>query len=533
MVAGQFTPEHPRELPGQFLQRTSVAALAVFPYLLYRFTTAFGSASRRLALAVGAMTTTVVVWAYALPSYPEQGEPWTTSFALFVTAFLVNWTVLSAVAAWRLWRAGHGQPGVARRRMRLFGYGAVAITVAIFLIAASSDPDSSAALAGELAALLGAVAFLLGLRPPAILRMAWRRPEQERVQSAVESLILLARSEREVVERVLPAMADIVGARGIALLDHDGTLLGAHNVEGQYDARRKPDRGQVVEVATPTGAVVAWTSPYAPYFGDEELQLLRTLGVLTGMAVDRVRLFAAEHETRLALERVNESREHFIALAAHELRTPVAGIYGFVKTLNRLEDRLSPETEQELREALEAQSEHLASLVEQLLDLSRLDADAIEIRPEQFAIRERLERIAVAAAGREQHGIEIHVSPGLEGTADTEAFDRIVSNLLTNAVRYGEPPILVSAHQSDRHLRVTVEDRGRGVPQEFVPSLFDRFARGETARAVRMGTGLGLAIAKSYARAHSGDLYYEQAEPSGARFRLVLPSRPDAEAVAR
>ncbi len=96
-------------------------------------------------------------------------------------------------------------------------------------------------------------------------------------------------------------------------------------------------------------------------------------------------------------------------------------------------------------------------------------------------------------------------------------------------MRYGSPPILVTAGQTDRHLRVTVEDRGGGVPQEFVPSLFERFARSREARGRRPGTGLGLAIAKSYARAHNGELYYEQAEPTGARFKLVLPSAPDVE----
>jgi two-component system OmpR family sensor kinase len=83
--------------------------------------------------------------------------------------------------------------------------------------------------------------------------------------------------------------------------------------------------------------------------------------------------------------------------------------------------------------------------------------------------------------------------------------------------------VTVRAEQTDRHFRLTVEDEGRGVSPEFVPDLFERFTRSEGSRPSGVGTGLGLAIARSYARAHGGDLVYEDAEPHGARFRLVLP----------
>src|SRR5581483_511874 len=123
-----------------------------------------------------------------------------------------------------------------------------------------------------------------------------------------------------------------------------------------------------------------------------------------------VRLFEQEHETRLALERANELMTNFVALAAHELRTPVTTIHGFVQTLNHLGDRLDEEQKTELRLALEQQTRRMAALVEQLLDLSRLDAEAIEIRPERLDLRSRLaDVVAVAAAGRLDE-VEIEVA---------------------------------------------------------------------------------------------------------------------------
>jgi signal transduction histidine kinase len=95
---------------------------------------------------------------------------------------------------------------------------------------------------------------------------------------------------------------------------------------------------------------------------------------------------------------------------------------------------------------------------------------------------------------------------------------------LTNALRYGKPPVTVYARQVGERLEVAVEDRGEGVPTEFVPALFERFSRGETARPRGPGTGLGLAIAQSYAEAHRGELNYRHAEPHGARFEVVLPA---------
>jgi signal transduction histidine kinase len=270
------------------------------------------------------------------------------------------------------------------------------------------------------------------------------------------------------------------------------------------------------------GSMVVWTSPYAPVFGDEELRLLRTLGALLGLALDRVRLFQAEHETRIALERADEVKLNFISLAAHELRTPVTTIRGFATTLQHLRDRLDDAQVRDLERVLVEQTERLAQLVEQLLDLSRLDADVIEIHPEPVALRAQVEQIVTAAAP-DPTAVRIDVPADTVAILDRSVLERVLTNLVSNAFRYGVPPVRVHAERTDRHLRLAVEDCGRGVDPEFVPDLFERFTRSEGSRATPGGTGLGLAIARSYARAHGGDLVYEEGQSRGACFRLVLP----------
>jgi two-component system sensor histidine kinase MtrB len=167
----------------------------------------------------------------------------------------------------------------------------------------------------------------------------------------------------------------------------------------------------------------------------------------------------------------------------------------------------------------------MANLVEQLLDLSRLDAAAIEIAPEPVHVRSQVEEI-VSTAVADPSSVQIDVPNDAVAIVDRNVLDRIISNLVTNAFRYGEPPVRVYAERSDNHLRVYVEDSGNGVAPEFVPNLFERFTRSEGSRASATGTGLGLAIARSYARAHGGDLVYEDAEPHGARFNVILPVQP-------
>jgi len=317
-------------------------------------------------------------------------------------------------------------------------------------------------------------------------------------------------------------MADIVGARALCLRNDEGELVGSYGLQqGELEPAPAGDAQQFL-IEIPSGSLTVWASPYAPFFGREELRLLETVGAFTGLALDRVRLFQQEHEARLALERAAEIKTNFIALASHELRTPVTTILGLATTLNRRGDDLDDRQRHELRDTLERQADRMAKLVEQLLDLSRLDADAITIAPERINLRERIEEIVASVAAERSEEVQIRIDPELEAPADPGALDRIVGNLVANALRYGSPPVNVDAVQYDRHLRVFVEDHGDGVPPQFVPQLFERFTRGGGRERVG-GTGLGLAIARSYARAHDGDLVYEDVEPHGARFQLVLP----------
>jgi signal transduction histidine kinase len=517
VVISQPLPEESDELWFDVVQRLELAILVLFPYLLYRFTTAFRNTRRWVDLGLSSLTVAMVVWTFALPTIPGEGEPRPASFITYLVAFLLHWTTLSVVSAVRLWRAGTGQPTIARRRMRLLAAASSALTVALVFAAAGGDNDAVSVATG-LFALASAVGFYLGLAPPRAVRAVWQRPEQMQLREAVGRLVTIARTREQILERVLRPMAEIVGARSVTLRGPDGGVIGWWGAE----ATELPavDGEQAVTLQIDGGSIEVRTTRYAPFFGDEELALLRSLGSLTMLALDRVRLFEQESEARMALERADELKTNFIALAAHELRTPVTAVHGLAQTLHRRSEDLDEGQRAELIRALEGQTTRMTALVEQLLDLSRLDAEAVEILPQRFSVRERVEEMA---RGLGAEAVDINVPKSLELNADPTAFERIVGNLIANATRYGEPPIVVSASQTDRHFRLSVEDHGSGVPPEFVPELFERFRRSPRSRERASGTGLGLAIARSFARAHGGDLLYEPAAPHGARFQFVLP----------
>jgi signal transduction histidine kinase len=249
-------------------------------------------------------------------------------------------------------------------------------------------------------------------------------------------------------------------------------------------------------------------------FTRDDGELLRVVSSRAALAIDRA--LAYEQVVRLT-----ELQRDFVALAAHELRTPVTTVYGLAATLAHRE--LPPEQAAALQQTLHEQAERMSRLVEQLLDLSRLDTATIRVNPEPIALKAEIEQIVRGSALGHEAEVEIHVPEDQAVVVDRTVLERVIANLVTNAIRYGAPPVRITSYQDGSDLRVTVQDDGAGIEPEFVPHLFDRFQRSDAARQSGIGAGLGLSIARLYARAHGGDLVYDE-DAVGARFELVLPT---------
>jgi signal transduction histidine kinase len=240
-------------------------------------------------------------------------------------------------------------------------------------------------------------------------------------------------------------------------------------------------------------------------FTSDDVELLQLVGERAALAIQKARV----HQEMV---RLDQMKLNFVAIASHELRTPATSVYGLLTTLRARGDELAPDVRAELEETAWCQSDRLRRLIEQLLDLSRLDARAIDVQPQPIVLERMLADLVTG------DDVFVDVDPSLAVVADPLVIERVVTNLIANARQHGKPPVHVRAETRDRHLRITVTDAGDGVPEQLVPRLFERFEHGGPSG----GTGLGLAIAKAYANAHGGDLYYEPG-PWGTRFDLVLP----------
>jgi len=246
-------------------------------------------------------------------------------------------------------------------------------------------------------------------------------------------------------------------------------------------------------------------------FTADDVELLELVADRVAIAIERGRLL--EQTMRLDALRAN-----FVAIASHELRTPATSVYGVLKTLFERDAQLDEGLRRELLRVGVEQGERLTRLLEELLDLSRLDIAGVSVRPKPLVLASVLAEI-VSETLPSGTSIGVRVPEDLVVIADRLVLDRVVSNLLGNALRYGAEPITLTAEAANAELQITVEDSGKGVAEGIRDSLFERFARTESAN---VGSGLGLSIARSYARAHGGDLVHEPGA-TGARFTLTVP----------
>ncbi len=251
-------------------------------------------------------------------------------------------------------------------------------------------------------------------------------------------------------------------------------------------------------------------------FSQEESDLLEIVAERVGVALERSLI----HEELLALDSL---KREFISVAAHEVRTPATVIYGVAETLAHRRGSLEPTEVDALVEAFYDASVRLARLTEELLDYSRVESYARQLRLESLNLRSVIAQAVSGLAPGGERGIEVDIPDAMTVMSDREALERIVGNLVGNALVHGAPPVQVAAESRNGHTTITVSDSGPGVPDAFVGHLFDPFSRGEDTSG-KPGAGLGLAIALSYTRRLGGELRYEAGQPTGTTFSLVLPA---------
>ncbi len=234
---------------------------------------------------------------------------------------------------------------------------------------------------------------------------------------------------------------------------------------------------------------------------------------------------ATVEETNLALTTAHEEVSDLVAMLSHDLRSPLTSINGFTSILRAAPDLPSARVADLLRRIAES-GRHLELMLDDALSATALEAHGIVPEPQPVrldeAVRDVLDLMPVPLPGVDLDGLE----PAL-GLVDPGHLVQVLTNLVTNAQKYGAPPYLLCTRGDGERAVVSLADHGDGVPAEFEDRLFERFARAERHRAGTVkGTGLGLYIAHRLALANGGELRHDRPASGGARFSLALPGVP-------
>jgi two-component system, OmpR family, phosphate regulon sensor histidine kinase PhoR len=232
-----------------------------------------------------------------------------------------------------------------------------------------------------------------------------------------------------------------------------------------------------------------------------------------------------------------KTRDEFISIATHELKTPAAVLIGYSDLANRFL-KSDPERLPPIIDTIKKQSTRLVSLADELLDISRIRVGRLELHKERVnlstLVTDVVQRFQAQLTPADQARLRLSVfSADLWGEWDPMRIEQVLVNLLGNAIKYspGTADVEVSVGRHDHKGRVSVRDHGIGIPKDQQARMFEPFFRTTTATEAKIpGAGLGLYISKEIVERHGGALWFESEEGKGSTFRFTLPFDRDSDA---
>jgi len=273
----------------------------------------------------------------------------------------------------------------------------------------------------------------------------------------------------------------------------------------------------------PVGTLRLFLRPSEAPPGPTTMRLLTTFAAQMGLFIERTRL-AREAGRAQLLEESDRLKSALLSSVSHDLRTPLSAIKASATVLLKEDQALDPTTRQDLLSAINEETDRLNRLVGDLLDMSRIEAGALRLKRDWCDMDELIRAVA------RRHGVraQFHWAPDLPFVlADYVQIDRVMSNLLENAIRFApsQSSIDIEVRTDSAWMTVAVTNPGPAIPRRLHPHLFDKFYRISEERSPGMGTGLGLSICKGIVEAHGGRIWVESPVmgDSGTRFVFTLP----------
>ncbi|MCW2843658.1 MAG: yycG 1 [Nocardioides sp.] len=337
------------------------------------------------------------------------------------------------------------------------------------------------------------------------------------------------------------ALADAL-PDGVVIADGDARVTLVSAVAAQMLGLEPADG-----VGRPLGDVLAlqdqegrgWFSSNLPYDGlttrtavPEQPWLLQNgTEVLVAARIHRPALDRSVAQVAVTLRsghgraRLDRERSDLVATVAHELRSPLTGVKGFVQALLNRWDKLNDDQKKLMLTTVHADSERLSRLIAELLDVARIDTGRLALYPRPSDAAVLTGRVVESVRASTSRPLELDAPDGLpEIHADPDKFTQVITNLIENAVRHGDGRVLVTleplAHGAEvPGVRLTVDDEGAGIAPEIRKRVFTKFWK----HGERGGSGLGMYLVNGLVRAHGGTLEIDDAPGGGARIVVVWP----------
>ncbi len=431
--------------------------------------------------------------------------------------------------------------GIVRRRLWAAALGSLIVGVVIVVSMATFLPEAALTAATLGLGLLSAVAYFCAFATPTWLRRAWREPDLRSFMVSVAAIPLSA-SEPDILLGLESAIRTATGAPDVSILvwDETGGVL-----RDRAQARLSPGEGlpgrSFAEQAGMIGdgiavpitrldgriGVLVIRGRRARLFVSEELEMAQLLAVQAGIVLAGARPYAKLVTINAELNDATKAKSAFLSDMSHELRTPLNAILGFSELLNeQLTGTLTERQGRFLRNIRQAGA-HLLDLINDVLDLAKVEAGKVELRREMLSLSDLVEPVIAAftEAAATKHLAVVTAAPDtLVVFVDPLRLRQILLNLVSNAVKFTDAgTVRLDATTTGTDLEFAITDSGIGIPLEMHARVFGEFNRLHEGSSTEDGTGLGLAVSKRLVELMGGTIDFESREGTGTTFRVVLP----------
>ena len=540
-------------MAGRSLSWLNVVSLCFFlasGYALLLFRSAFLPLPRpwhAAALAANA----AAAFLYVLAGVQNATGTLTTVQQVAVLAVILVWAAQVGEPLVRFWLASGGRPAVQRARLRALSAGYAGL-VLVLLVAGGGGEAVRGAVPQfliQLVALAMVPLLHASFSPPSWLRREWRSREEVALRHAMEGLLLYSPDRQLLAERALEWALRLMGAEAGMLLSAGNSPLAirgldsneAATLSGQVAGTESsgllvlPDRHSDVALvaALPLtagrGKLIVLQGPFTPIFGSDEVERLEQYATAIGAALDRAALTEQLRETNVELERANRHKSVFLANMSHELRTPLNAIIGFSELLLDDGGSYGRPTQSNFLDRIHGSGKHLLGLINDILDLAKVEAGQMELRPEPVRVSEIIDVVLATIeplARAKRIETAAHAETAGLVIADVGKLKQMLLNLVSNAIKFTPEggQVTVAARRFKTAVEIAVTDTGIGISEEDLPRIFQEFQQLESGPdRHQQGTGLGLALTRRFAELHGGSIEVRSKPDGGSTFTLMLP----------